>query len=266
MGWCARAAAAITVVCLGVPVCASAATSQRKLGVDPRQSGLDVAFVPEPRRSDLDRFRLHFGVDLANWLRSTPWPHTGTTTVGPRDDPAFLGYRRLGLGLGIGHGFADAWVAGVRFEYEITRGMQRTPWKAEKSARSVGLSAMPYLEVMMARNARVRPYLMVRGGLGGSLVTTDGSSPLERQAGRTLSLIHPSIGVGTGAHAFISPEVSLDGSVTLDHRWEFARHPGALPDAAGLAMGEIAVVKQAAHRPFGRRFSTALVISVSRWF
>ncbi len=251
---------------LALPSAASAGSSQRKPGVDHRQSGLDAAFVADPPRSDLDRFRVHLGMDLANWLRQTPWPRSGAGPVGPRDDAAFVGYRRLGLGFGLGHGFSDMLVAGVRFEYEVTRGLQRSPWQAERSPRALGLSAMPYLEVMMVRKAMVRPYFMVRAGVGGSIVTTDGSSPLENRAGDTLSLLHPSFGLGLGAHAFISPEVSLDGSVTVDHRWEFARHPGALPSPEATAMGALEVAQQAAHRPFGRRFSTALVFSVSRWF
>ncbi|MEM6996520.1 MAG: hypothetical protein AAF721_38810, partial [Myxococcota bacterium] len=196
MGFCVRASALLAATWLGAQTPAHAGSSHRKLGVDHRQSGLDAAFVEDEPRSDLERFRAHLGLDLANWLRQSPWPRSGAGPVGPRDDPAFLGYRRLGLGFGLGRGFSDVLVAGIRFEYEVTRGMQRTPWVAERSPRALGFSAMPYLEVMMVRKALVRPYFMVRGGIGGSLVTTDGSSPIEHRVGDTLSLLHPSFGVG----------------------------------------------------------------------
>jgi len=274
MGFVARAAAIVGAATLASIVSATLPTHAHaekkklhKIGVDPRQSGLDAAFVDEEPRSDLDRFRAHFGLDLVGWVRQTPWPRFVEGAPGPRDDAAALGYRRFGLGFGLGHGFADAVVVGVRFEYELTRNLQRTPGEAERAPKALGFSAMPYLEIMLARReAFVRPYFMVRGGVGGSIVTTDGSSPLENQLGSTFSLLHPSLGAGLGAHAFITPEVSLDGAFTVDHRWEYARGPGALPNPEAVAMGIEPVQRRGRHDAFGRRFSSALVLSISRWF
>ena len=274
MGFVARAAAIVGAAALASMVSlassgeAHAAKKKvHKIGVDPRQSGLDAAFVDEEPRSSLDRFRAHLELDLVNWIRQTPWPRFVDGAPGPRDDPAAVGYRRLGLGFGIGHGFADTVVLGVRFEYELTRNLQRVPGQPERDPKALGLSAMPYLEIMLARReAFVRPYFMVRGGVGGSIVTTDGSSPVENAVGSTLSLLHPSLGAGVGAHAFITSEVSVDGAFTVDHRWEYARGPGALPDPEAVAMGTEPVQRRGRHDAFGRRFNTALVFSVSRWF
>lgn len=245
---------------------ADAHAGQRKPGVDPRQSGLDAAFVEDEPRSDLNRFRAHLGLDLVGLIRQTPWPRFGAGPVGPRDDAAALGYRRLGLGFGLGRGFADVVVIGVNFEYEITRGLTRTPWEPERSPKAIGFSALPYAEFMMARHKLVRPFFMVRAGVGGSIVTTDGSSPLEHRAGDTLSLLHPSIGAGLGAHAFLSPDVSLDGMVSFDHRWEYARGPRALPDPSSATMDTTAFVRGGRHDAFGRRFHATLGLAVSRWF
>lgn len=253
--------------CIVASSLTTARASERKIGVDPRQSGLDAAIVPDAPRSSLDRFRVHLGYDLANWLRQTPWPRFGgEDTVGPRDDAAVLGYRRMGIGFGLGHGFGDRIVTGLHFQYELTRGIQRTLQPAERSPRALGFAVMPYVEFMMMRRGTVRPYVMARAGIGGSIVTADGSSPLQRRAGDTLSLLMPSVGVGMGAHAFVSRDVSLDGAVTIDHRWEFARAPGSLPDPAAVAMGQEAITTRGRHGAFGRRLNTALVLSVSRWF
>ena len=251
-------------VCLAVATAGPALASERKPGVDPRQSGLDVAFVPDPPRSDLDRFRVHLGADLAGWIRQTPWPGAGPDVAGPRDDAAFLGYRRLGLHFGLGHGFADRFVVGVDFEYELTRGLSRTPTPADHQPKALSFGVLPYVEFMMVHKKLVRPFFMVRGGIGGSLVTTDGTSPVQGSQSGRFSLLHPTVGVGMGAHAFIAPEVSLDGMVTIDHRWEYAR-TRSLPNP-GEADGTVDLAQQARHSAFGLRTHAALVLAVSRWF
>ena len=80
----------------------------------------------------------------------------------------------------------------------------------------------------------------------------------------------PTLGLGLGAHAFVTEDVSIDGLFTVDHRWEYARLKGGLSGATELAIEPTTdpdlVSMQAGHRPFGRRFTIALGIAVSRWF
>jgi len=261
-----RATATLAVGLLMATPLRHADAASTKIGVDHRQSGLDAAFVPDRPRSDLDRFRVHLGLDLATWVRQTPWPRSSPGATGPSDDLAFPGYRRAGFGFGIAHGFADAVVVGLRIDYEATWGLHRTPQPAEHAPRSLGLSAMPYVEIMMVRQGPVRPFVMVRSGIGGSTITTDSSSPLQSSVGGTLSLLYPTLGAGLGAHAFVTPEISIDSSVTVDHRWEYARQSGPAPDPAAVAMGDESVAGRGRHDAFGRRLSTSLVFSVSRWF
>lgn len=249
--------AAVLAAALASP---AADASERRLGVDHRQSGLDAAFVPDPPKSDLDRWRAHLAVDLVGWVRHAPWPREGSGPVGPSDGIGVPGGSRFALGFGIGHGFADRLVVGLNLEYEATRGLQRTAQEPESDPRAMGFSAMPYVEVMLVRKAMVRPYVSARLGIGGSTVTSDGSSPAENRPGDALSLLYPSFGLGLGAHGFVTREVSIDGSVHVDHRWEFARLPGPLPDPAQVQLDDVR------HNAFGRRFTATLVFGVSRWF
>lgn len=209
--------------------------------------------------SDTNRWRAHLGADLASWVRSVPWPRRVGGPIGSRDYLGIVGVRRLRLGTGIGHGFRDRFVAGLRLDYEISRGVQRS-LVPNAEARAITVTATPYLTMMFDRKHRVRPYLSVRAGMGGGLLTVRDPSPLDRPE-RSSSLLFPTFGLDMGAHAFVSPDVSLDGSVGFDHRWEMMRDtsPG-LPGDTGDLAGD------AGHRPFGRRTNASIVLAVSRWF
>ena len=87
------------------------------------------------------------------------------------------------------------------------------------------------------------------------------ASPLDRPE-RSSSLIYPLLGLDLGAHAFVSPDVSLDGSVSLDHRWETMRDTTPAPVVPGGAD----LQDDAGHQAFGRRYNASIVLAVSRWF
>lgn len=209
--------------------------------------------------SDTNRWRAHLGADLASWVRSVPWPRRIGGPSGSRDYLGVIGVRRLRLGTGIGHGFRDIFIAGLRLDYEISRGIQRS-LVPDAEARAVTITATPYLTMMFDPKHRVRPYVSVRAGLGGGLLTVRDPSPLDRPE-RSSSLLYPTFGIDMGAHAFVSPDVSLDGSVGLSHRWEQMRDTS--PDLAGVTAD---LEDGAGHRPFGRRYNASIVLAVSRWF
>lgn len=213
-----------------------------------------------PDGSDTNRWRAHMGADLGSWVRQNPWPRVADGPVGSRDHFGFIGFRRLRLGLGVGHGFGDRFVAGLRLDYEISRGVQRS-LVPDGDARAITMTAMPYLTVMFDDKHVVRPFLSLRVGMGGGLLTVLEPSPLDRPE-RSSSLLFPAVGLDLGAHAFVSPEVSLDGMVSLDHRWEYLRGttPSSVPE------GTAQVEADAGHQSFGRRLNTSIVLAVSRWF
>ncbi|MCA9654623.1 MAG: hypothetical protein H6712_10015 [Myxococcales bacterium] len=220
--------------------------------------------VPTPAAaadgSDTNRWRAHLGTDLGSWVRSVPWPHRIGGPSGSRDYLGVVGVKRLRLGGGLGHGFRDRFVVGMRLDYEISRGVQRS-LVPNAEARAVTMTAMPYFTVMADPHHIVRPYLSLRAGLGGGLVTVRDASPLDRPE-RSSSLIYPLLGLDLGAHAFVSPDVSLDGSVSLDHRWETMRDTTPAPVVPGGAD----LQDDAGHQAFGRRYNASIVLAVSRWF
>jgi len=213
-----------------------------------------------PDGSDTNRWRAHLGADLGSWVRQTPWPRVEGGPVGSRDHLGFVGFRRLGMNMGLGHGFRDRFVAGLRLGYDISRGVQRS-LDPSAEARAITVDAMPYLTVMFDAKNVVRPYLSLRAGLGGGLLTIVDPSPLDRPE-RSSSLLYPIFGADVGTHAFVSPDVSLDGMVSVEHRWEYLRGttPASVPADAGRVEDDMG------HTSFGRRWNASIVLAVSRWF
>jgi hypothetical protein len=216
----------------------------------------------------VDRWRVHLEADLASWTRQAPWPRDAAQSPGTRDVIGFIGFRRFGFGFGFGRGFRDTIVVGVRGTYEISRGVQRTPFPVD-GPRAVEGHLQPYLEFLFVQKHIVRPFAMVRAGIGGALVALDGGSPVDRPEA-SATLITPSVGVGLGAHAFVNDVVSIDGLFTVDHRWEYMRLKGGLQGAGDIVATPPASPEElqmrAGHQPFGRRVTVALGIAFSRWF
>ncbi|MCA9710966.1 MAG: hypothetical protein KDK70_34310 [Myxococcales bacterium] len=213
-----------------------------------------------PDGSDTNRWRAHLGTDLGSWIRQTPWPRVQEGPVGSRDAFGFVGLHRLALQTGLGHGFRDRFVAGLRLGYEISSGIQRS-LVPDAEARAITVDAMPYLTVMFHDKHVVRPYLTLRAGLGGGLLTILDPSPLDRPE-RSSSLLFPELGIDVGTHAFVSSDVSIDGMLGVDHRWEYLRGttPRDVPEGTAMVRHDMG------HQSFGRRWNTSIVLAVSRWF
>lgn len=213
-----------------------------------------------PDGSDTNQWRVHIGGELGSWVRQVPWPRYTEGPSGSRDYLGPIGFRRLQLHTGIGHGFRDRFVAGLRIGYEISRDVQRSLHPTAE-ARAITVDAMPYFTFMFDDKHVVRPYLSLRAGVGGGLLTITDPSPLDRPE-RSSSLLYPILGLDLGAHAFVSPNVSLDGTVSVDHRWEYLR--GTTP--SGVPEGTAMIEADAGHTSFNRRFVTSIGLAVSRWF
>jgi hypothetical protein len=213
-----------------------------------------------PDGSDTNRWRVHLGGDLGSWVRQVPWPRYTEGPSGSRDHFGFIGLRRVQLHSGLGYGFRDRFVAGVRLDYEISRGIQRSLHPSAET-RAVTVNAMPYVTFMFDDKNVVRPFVSFRAGLGGGLVTIKDPSPLDRPQ-RSSSLLYPVLGLDLGAHAFVSSNVSLDGIVSVEHRWEYLRGttPSSVPE------GTARVSADAGHQSFNRRYVTSIGLAVSRWF
>lgn len=213
-----------------------------------------------PDGSDTNQWRAHLGAELGSWVRQAPWPRVAMGPSDDRDDFGFIGLRRLSLSGGLGHGFRDRFVAGLRLGYEISRGIQRSLVPGAE-ARAITLEATPYVTLLFDDKNVVRPLLSLRGGLGGGLLTIMDGNPLERPL-RSSSLLYPVLAVDLGAYAFVSPNVSLDGVVSLEHRWEYLRGtaPSRVPDDVATLRAD------AGHTSFNRRIVASIGLAVSRWF
>lgn len=213
-----------------------------------------------PDGSDTDQWRAHLGAELGSWVRQVPWPRYTEGPSGSRDHFGPIGYRRLQLHTGLGRGFGKRFVAGLRLDYEISRGIQRA-LDPNAEARAITINAMPYFTLMFDEKNIVRPFVSFRAGLGGGLVTIKDPSPIDRPH-RSSSLLYPVFGIDLGAHAFVSHNVSLDGTVSVEHRWEYLR--GTTPSTA--PEGTRAFEASAGHESFNRRYVTSIGLAVSRWF
>lgn len=169
------------------------------------------------------RGRLFFDAEMLYWQghvndpRSTRDPLVSTDAVG------LLGYRRVPLGFGIGYALSERLVVGGRldaaFEPEHGHGLDRFTLRG-----ALG----PFVEITFARERYVRPFLLLRAGVGRSTTfVRETVAEGEDEGGVSF---YPTAGAGLGTHVFLSEQVSFDAMLTLDHRWNFVR-PRTQPDA-----------------------------------
>lgn len=234
--------------------------SSLALGLGLAMLGPAMSASAYPDGSDTNRWRIHLGGELGSWVRQVPWPRYTEGPSGSHDDFSFIGYRRLQLHSGLGYGFRDRFVAGLRLDYEISRGIQRS-LDPDAEARAITMNAMPYVTFMFDDKNVVRPFVSLRAGLGGGLVTIKDPSPIDRPQ-RAASVLYPIFGLDLGAHAFVSTNVSLDGTVSVEHRWEYLR--GTTPTS--VADGTAIVSARDGFQSFNRRYVTSIGLAVSRWF
>lgn len=201
------------------------------------------------------RGRLFFDADMAYWQghindpRSSAHPLIGTDAAG------VLGYRRVPLGFGVAYAFSEHVVVGgrvdVAFEPHQDVGIDHFTMRG-----GVG----PFVEILIARERYVRPFLLLRAGLGRS-TTFVRESVVDDPDLQPEATLYPTVGAGLGTHVFLSREVSFDAMITLDHRWNFAR-PLSQPDAT--VDGD--VVRSEGWTIQDGTIGTALTFGFSHWW
>ncbi len=190
------------------------------------------------------RLRLHFDIEALHWLGAITYPGSLAPAQVHHEAVGAFGYKRFALGMGLGWGLGEYVVIGGRFDLAVFP--DRTAAGSRQMSR--GGSFSPYVEVLFSRQRHVRPFALLRGGVG--VMSSYGYADGSFEAKPTRVLV-PSIGVGLGTHAFINEDLSFDIALTLDHRWNL--RPRGASAEEGFAMRDSKLV-------------AALSVGFSRWF
>lgn len=203
--------------------------------------------APMPGSGDVGgRARIAFDLEAVYWQGTILTPQAQGELWLRDHEAGVFGYRRIPGGLSAAYALNE-WVAlGARVD-----------WAVEPSASRItirgGLS--PFAQVFFARDRNVRPFALVRAGVGRSNTMRNGQDGVRAVGPRTW---YPSVGLGVGAHVFITEAISFDGVLTVDQRWNLARPlapPGEAPDVAA-----------ASWRYRDTTVSTAIAVGFSHWF
>jgi hypothetical protein len=110
----------------------------------------------------------------------------------------------------------------------------------------------PYLEILPIPEGRVLPFILVRTGItGGTTMIRDGDTWTR------VGSILPLVGVGVGAHAFVTKVVSIDFGATFDYRWVYSRGTIGGPGNPGQSAGWYRI---------GQSFTLAALLGLTTWF
>ena len=121
----------------------------------------------------------------------------------------------LGFGYVLSGGNA---IVGGRFAFNLETSDDETDEMGEAfSSRTtvVGGQFVPYFRYLFRPGERVRPFLEARIGFGGSSSTARVDTDPELRA--SIMEIHPTAGIGGGAHIFLINAFSVDLGVTADY-------------------------------------------------
>lgn len=212
-----------------------------------------AASKKDPEPGDVfERPRIFFDAQMLYWQATLLSPGSAQGAWARRESLGVLGYRRVPIGIGAGYAVRKHVMLGARIDTAVEpRGGGIVGVRGELS---------PYVEFLFAREQAVRPFAIIRGGLGRSHAfrRNDEEEAIEAVGPMTW---YPTLGLGVGAHAFITDVVSFDAMLTLDHRWNFER-----PLAGGDAeVSEEGVTPTSWYYRDGT-LSTALTFGFSSWF
>jgi hypothetical protein len=206
----------------------------------------------DPARPPVDgdtanRLRLFFDLEAIHWRgQIMALPDQGAFKLKNSTFGVF-GYHGAALGFGLGWGFGEYVVVGARGEFMVYP--DQDPEGNSGIVR--GGSFQPFAEILFARMRHVRPFALVRAGIGGAAAFRHKGGEWQGAVARS---VVPSLGVGLGTHAFVSEDVSFDVLVTLDYRWNLRARPDAPPETIGRWQLTDTSLK------------AALVLGFSRWF
>lgn len=166
------------------------------------------------------KYRVHLDVDFLIQPRPNDYQEPPETTQ----------VLRPMLGIGFGHGVHRHLVVGARLAFNFHRSRDRTEDVLENDIVSVTRGTagafLPYLEVLPLPAGRILPFISMRAGFAWEVATTrvkGGPPGAMVDLGARASWIGPTVGLGAGAHFFLTPACSLDIAALFDTRWLFAR-------------------------------------------
>ena len=191
-----------------------------------------------------ERPRVFLDVDTLYWQGTLFTPRMGGQFGIRSDGVGAVGWRRIPFGIGAAYALSERWLVGGRVDVAV---------EPEKDG-DVGLRAAlsPFAQVFFLRDRNVRPFALARLGLGRSHTFARNENDEILAVGP--QSLYPTIGVGVGAHVFITEAVSFDALLAIDHRWNFVRTTESGPDVDAtwdLQNGTV---------------TTALTFGVSSWF
>ncbi|WP_143141415.1 hypothetical protein [Nannocystis exedens] len=216
------------------------------------------------------KVRVGVETEVFSWTRATPYRLPLSMTGSPPSRSHELGFgpgrpvsidgRPAGggslLALGVGYGSHKHLLLGARFGMNLTHSFERNDDPSDdlnddETTRFLG-TLTPYLEILPISEGRVLPYILVRAGLTGATATSRYGDTWTR-----IGALLPLAGAGVGAHAFITPAISIDFGATFDYRWVYGVGRSGGPGNPGSSSGWSRT---------GQSFTLAAVLGLSAWF
>lgn len=162
------------------------------------------------------------------------------------------------IALGVGYGIHRHLILGARFGMNLSHTWDRNNdpndgGNDDSVTQFVG-TFTPYLEILPIAEGPILPFILFRTGFtGATLTANDGPN-----WGRTGAMA-PLLGVGFGAHAFVTQFFSVDFGLTFDYRWFHGigriGGPNVPPNTPAPVWGRTA-----------QSLTVAATIGVSTWF
>lgn len=159
------------------------------------------------------RARIFFDVDAGYWQGSLFTPRMGGRLGIRSEGVGAIGYRRIPFGIGAGYALSELVFVGGRIDIAVE------PDKTGKVGVRTAVS--PFAQFFFLRDRNVRPFALVRAGVGRSHVFARTGDDEVTAVGP--QSVYPTIGAGIGASVFLTENMSFDALLSIDHRWNFVR-------------------------------------------
>lgn len=172
---------------------------------------------PPPPGDIAGKRRIFFDAGVGYWRGTLGRSADGNTLWIEQESVGMLGFRRIPLGGGLAYAFSESFVLGARLDLALEP-IRRPGVMAVRVDGSLGTFA----EVLFHRNQFVRPFALVRAGLGrGETFVRKGRADLLERRG--VGNLSPYAGLGVGTHVFFRNDLSFDAAIVVDYLWNFAR-------------------------------------------
>jgi hypothetical protein len=208
-----------------------------------------------PVQGDVEqRWRFGVDLDLLYWRGVFTRPDRTHLEL---DDSSFgvIGYQRVPVTLAFSYAFRDWFLCGARLGIEVE------PYQPKDAPILVDVHGNlgPFIELLFLRRREVRPFVYFDSGVAISetfVALRQEKYVYDLQGARTL---YPFVGVGLGAHAFLTDDLSFDAMIVGRHRWVYANRILTEP-------GSEEVSQATGYRLQSGTLVVSLAIGLSRWF